>query len=232
MALFTKDTIDRVREAVDMVQLVGQKTDLRRVGTRWSGLCPFHDERTPSFSVNPEEKLYYCFGCGEGGRRLQVRPADRGARLPGGRGAAGGAVGRAGGAGGRRSARGGAPPPARAPARPARAREPLLLRLPARVGRGGAGARVPGLTRPVGRGARRVPRGLLAERVGPDDHGRPAERLQRGGARGGRARAARARTAACTTASAGGSCSRWRTRAGRCSASARGRWGRGAGRST
>jgi DNA primase len=67
MALFTKDTIDRVRDAVDMVQLVGQKTDLRRVGTRWTGLCPFHDERTPSFSVNAEEKLYYCFGCSEGG---------------------------------------------------------------------------------------------------------------------------------------------------------------------
>jgi DNA primase len=67
MALFTKDTIDRVRDAVDMVELVGQKTDLRRVGTRWTGLCPFHDERTPSFSVNPEEKLYYCFGCSEGG---------------------------------------------------------------------------------------------------------------------------------------------------------------------
>jgi DNA primase len=67
MALFTKDTIDRVRDAVDMVHLVGEKTDLRRVGTRWTGLCPFHDERTPSFSVNGEEKLYYCFGCGEGG---------------------------------------------------------------------------------------------------------------------------------------------------------------------
>jgi DNA primase len=67
MALFTKDTIDRVREAVDMVHLVGEKTDLRRVGSRWTGLCPFHDERTPSFSVNNEEKLYYCFGCGEGG---------------------------------------------------------------------------------------------------------------------------------------------------------------------
>jgi DNA primase len=67
MALFTKDTIDRVRDAVDMVQLVGDKTDLRRVGTRWTGLCPFHDERTPSFSVNADEKLYYCFGCGEGG---------------------------------------------------------------------------------------------------------------------------------------------------------------------
>ena len=67
MALFTKDTIDRVRDAVDMVQVVSEKTDLRRVGTRWTGLCPFHDERTPSFSVNAEEKLYYCFGCGEGG---------------------------------------------------------------------------------------------------------------------------------------------------------------------
>ena len=40
-----------------------RKTDLRRVGSRWTGLCPFHDERTPSFSVNAEEKLYYCFGC-------------------------------------------------------------------------------------------------------------------------------------------------------------------------
>src|SRR4051795_10568544 len=67
MALFTKDTIDRVRDAADMVHLVSEKTDLRRVGTRWTGLCPFHDERTPSFSVNAEEKLYYCFGCGEGG---------------------------------------------------------------------------------------------------------------------------------------------------------------------
>jgi DNA primase len=67
MGLFTRDTIDRVRDAVDMVELVGGKTDLRRVGTRWTGLCPFHDERTPSFSVNPEEKLYYCFGCHAGG---------------------------------------------------------------------------------------------------------------------------------------------------------------------
>ena len=67
MALFTKDSIDRVREAVDMVGLVGTKTDLRRVGTRWVGLCPFHDERTPSFSVDPERKLYHCFGCQKGG---------------------------------------------------------------------------------------------------------------------------------------------------------------------
>ena len=63
MALFTRDSIDRLRDAVDMVDLVGAKTDLRRVGSRWTGLCPFHDERTPSFSVNGEEKLFYCFGC-------------------------------------------------------------------------------------------------------------------------------------------------------------------------
>ena len=63
MALFTRDSIDRLRDAVDMVDLVGAKTDLRRVGSRWTGLCPFHDERTPSFSVNAEEKLFYCFGC-------------------------------------------------------------------------------------------------------------------------------------------------------------------------
>src|SRR5215213_11179070 len=67
MALFTKDSIERVRDAVDMVELVSAKTDLRRAGSRWQGLCPFHDERTPSFSVDPEDKLYYCFGCQKGG---------------------------------------------------------------------------------------------------------------------------------------------------------------------
>src|SRR3954454_21157756 len=63
MALFTRESIDRLRDAIDMVDLVSSKTDLRRVGSRWTGLCPFHDERSPSFSVNAEEKLFYCFGC-------------------------------------------------------------------------------------------------------------------------------------------------------------------------
>jgi DNA primase len=64
---FTKDSIDRVKDAVDMVELVGSRTELRRAGGRYVGLCPFHDERTPSFSVNVDQKLYHCFGCGEGG---------------------------------------------------------------------------------------------------------------------------------------------------------------------
>jgi DNA primase len=67
MALYTRESIERVKEAVDMVELVGARTDLRRVGSRYTGLCPFHEERTPSFSVNAEHKLYHCFGCGESG---------------------------------------------------------------------------------------------------------------------------------------------------------------------
>ena len=53
--------------AADMVEIVSARTQLRRVGARWTGRCPFHEERTPSFSVNPVEKLFYCFGCGKGG---------------------------------------------------------------------------------------------------------------------------------------------------------------------
>ena len=71
MGLYTQESIDRVKDAVDMVELVGARSDLRRVGTRWTGLCPFHDERTPSFSVNAENKLYHCFGCGESGDAIK-----------------------------------------------------------------------------------------------------------------------------------------------------------------
>ena len=50
-----------------MVEVVSARTQLRRSGARYTGLCPFHDEKTPSFSVNPQDKLFYCFGCGKGG---------------------------------------------------------------------------------------------------------------------------------------------------------------------
>jgi DNA primase len=68
VARYTDESRDRVRDAVDMVDLVGTRVELRRAGVnRYEGLCPFHDERTPSFGINPAEKLFYCFGCGEGG---------------------------------------------------------------------------------------------------------------------------------------------------------------------
>jgi DNA primase len=61
---YTADSRDRVRDAVDMLTLVSPSGELRRTGAnRYVGLCPFHDERTPSFQVVPDEKRYYCFGC-------------------------------------------------------------------------------------------------------------------------------------------------------------------------
>jgi DNA primase len=67
MALISHDSVDRVKQAADIVEVISAHTDLRRQGARYVGLCPFHDERTPSFSVEPTEKLYHCFGCGVGG---------------------------------------------------------------------------------------------------------------------------------------------------------------------
>jgi DNA primase len=64
MARYTSDSKERVRDAVDMIDLVSSRTELRRAGVnRMTGLCPFHDERTPSFGINPVEKVYHCFGC-------------------------------------------------------------------------------------------------------------------------------------------------------------------------
>ncbi|HVD39329.1 MAG TPA: DNA primase, partial [Solirubrobacterales bacterium] len=67
MALISNESVERVKQAADIVEVISAHTDLRRQGARYVGLCPFHDERTPSFSVEPTEKLYHCFGCGVGG---------------------------------------------------------------------------------------------------------------------------------------------------------------------
>ncbi|MFN8159793.1 MAG: DNA primase [Solirubrobacterales bacterium] len=67
MAMISAESLERVKQAADIAEVVGAHTDLRRQGGRLVGLCPFHEERTPSFSVDPQEKLYHCFGCGVGG---------------------------------------------------------------------------------------------------------------------------------------------------------------------
>jgi DNA primase len=68
VARYSDESRERVRDAVDFVELVGDRTELRKAGVRrYVGLCPFHDERSPSFGIDPVEKLYHCFGCGEGG---------------------------------------------------------------------------------------------------------------------------------------------------------------------
>jgi DNA primase len=68
MARYTAESRERVRDAVDFAEIVGARTELKRAGVRrLQGLCPFHEERTPSFGIDPVEKLYHCFGCGVGG---------------------------------------------------------------------------------------------------------------------------------------------------------------------
>ncbi len=66
---FDQDFIDRVREANNIVEVIGQYTDLKSRGHRFSGLCPFpdHNEKTPSFSVSEDKQLYHCFGCKKSG---------------------------------------------------------------------------------------------------------------------------------------------------------------------
>lgn len=67
MARFGDDKIEEVRARADIVEVIGAHVRLRRSGRNFMGLCPFHQEKTPSFSVNPERGFFHCFGCGAGG---------------------------------------------------------------------------------------------------------------------------------------------------------------------
>jgi DNA primase len=82
MSRFTPETIERVRDGADIVEIVSAYTDLRRQGERFVGLCPFHDERTPSFSVKPRDGFYYCFGCEAGGDAIRFVQEKEGLGFP------------------------------------------------------------------------------------------------------------------------------------------------------
>ncbi|HKV47982.1 MAG TPA: CHC2 zinc finger domain-containing protein, partial [Candidatus Acidoferrales bacterium] len=58
---------ERVKQQADIVRVIGEYVRLKKAGKGFSGLCPFHQEKTPSFSVSPTKQMYYCFGCHEGG---------------------------------------------------------------------------------------------------------------------------------------------------------------------
>jgi DNA primase len=66
-SLIPEDKIQEIRTAADIVQVVGDRVALRKTGKNFVGLCPFHAEKTPSFTVSPDKRMYHCFGCGAGG---------------------------------------------------------------------------------------------------------------------------------------------------------------------
>jgi len=68
----TPQLVQAVRDAVDIVDVASEHTRLRKAGRRLTGLCPLHKEKTPSFSVDPDQGLFYCFGCGRGGDAIKL----------------------------------------------------------------------------------------------------------------------------------------------------------------
>lgn len=70
MARIPEETLQAIRDRVDLVDLIGRHVNLKKSGRNFTGLCPFHEEKTPSFNVNVERQIFHCFGCGEGGNAI------------------------------------------------------------------------------------------------------------------------------------------------------------------
>ena len=67
MAFIPEDKITDIRNAADIVEVISESVLLKKAGKDYKGLCPFHSEKTPSFTVSPEKQIFHCFGCGTGG---------------------------------------------------------------------------------------------------------------------------------------------------------------------
>lgn len=65
--MFSDNTLEEIRARMNIVDLVGEYLPLKKSGTGFSGLCPFHKEKTPSFHVHPVKQVFHCFGCHKGG---------------------------------------------------------------------------------------------------------------------------------------------------------------------
>src|SRR6056297_3957533 len=68
--MIDKETVDRIIETADITDVIQDFVNLKKRGTNYLGLCPFHNEKTPSFTVSPSKGIYKCFGCGKGGNAV------------------------------------------------------------------------------------------------------------------------------------------------------------------
>ncbi len=71
MAIYTKESLETLRQRVDLVEVLNTHLDLKKAGAAYKGLCPFHDEKTPSFMVQKGDTHYHCYGCGAHGDAIQ-----------------------------------------------------------------------------------------------------------------------------------------------------------------
>ena len=72
MPYYSDEIIEEVRSRTDIVDVISQYVNLQKKGTQYFGLCPFHNEKTGSFSVSPQKQMYYCFGChASGDKRIR-----------------------------------------------------------------------------------------------------------------------------------------------------------------
>ena len=81
-AYIPEETIDSIRTASDIVDIVSEVVSLRQAGRNYLGLCPFHAEKTPSFTVSPDKQIFYCFGCGAGGNVFSFLMKQAGLTFP------------------------------------------------------------------------------------------------------------------------------------------------------
>jgi len=77
-----EDKIDEIKRRINIVDLVAGYVNLKQAGRNFIGLCPFHQEKTPSFTVSPEKQIFYCFGCGEGGNAVTFIMKQNGLSFP------------------------------------------------------------------------------------------------------------------------------------------------------
>ncbi|MEM9173741.1 MAG: DNA primase [Myxococcota bacterium] len=80
--MIPESTIQEIRDRADIVSLVSRYVDLKQAGSNWKGLCPFHNEKTPSFNVNSDRQIFHCFGCGEGGNVISFLMKHEGLTFP------------------------------------------------------------------------------------------------------------------------------------------------------